>query len=70
MPGQEDITERLSEFKSSGLIETFEILITDDSVRVRIVAPRGQDADSVKSFIVETLSGVLSESQVSVEQAA
>jgi hypothetical protein len=66
----DDIAERLSEFKSSGLIETFEILVADDSVRVRIVAPRGQDAGSVKSFVVETLAGVLSESQVSVEQAA
>ncbi len=70
MPGMDDIAERLSEFKSSGLIETFEILVADDSVRVRIVAPRGQDAGSVKSFVVETLAGVLSESQVSVEQAA
>lgn len=69
MSGVDDITERLSEFKSSGLIETFEVLVADDSVRVRIVAPRGQDAGSVKSFIVETLAGVLSESQVSVEQA-
>lgn len=69
MAGVDDITGRLSEFKSSGLIENFEVLVADDSVRVRIVAPRGQDAGSVKSFIVETLAGVLSESQVSVEQA-
>jgi fructose 1,6-bisphosphatase len=68
MPGMDDINERLSEFKSSGLIDDFEILVVDDSVRVRIVAPRGQDAGGVKSFVVETLAGVLSESQVSVEQ--
>lgn len=68
MAGVDDINERLSEFKSSGLIEDFEILVVDDSIRVRLVAPRGQDSASVKSFVVETLAGVLSDSQVSVEQ--
>jgi fructose 1,6-bisphosphatase len=64
-----DITHRLSEFKSSGLIADYEVMVADDSVRVRLVAPRGQDAAKVKSFVVETLAGKLSESQVSVDEA-
>ena len=69
MAPMDDITDRLSEFKSSGLIADYEVMVADDSVRVRIVAPRGQDAAKVKSFVVETLAGKLSESQVSVDQA-
>jgi hypothetical protein len=69
MPPMDDIADRLSEFKSSGLIADYEVMVADDSVRVRIVAPRGQDAAKVKSFVVETLAGKLSESQVSVEVA-
>ena len=66
---ENDIAERLREFKSSGLIADYEVMVADDSVRVRIVAPRGQDAAKVKAFVVETLAGKLSESQVSVEAA-
>jgi fructose 1,6-bisphosphatase len=69
MAPMDDITDRLSEFKSSGLIADYEIMVADDSVRVRIVAPRGQDAAKVKSFVVETLAGKLSESQVSIDEA-
>jgi fructose 1,6-bisphosphatase len=69
MAPMDDITDRLSEFKSSGLIADYEVMVADDSVRVRIVAPRGQDAAKVKSFVVETLAGKLSESQVSIDEA-
>jgi fructose 1,6-bisphosphatase len=69
MAPMDDITDRLSEFKSSGLIADYEVMVADDSVRVRIVAPRGQDAAKVKSFVVETLAGKLSESQVSIDAA-
>jgi fructose 1,6-bisphosphatase len=69
MAPMDDITHRLSEFKSSGLIADYEVMVADDSVRVRIVAPRGQDAAKVKSFVVETLAGKLSESQVSIDAA-
>jgi hypothetical protein len=65
----DDITDRLSSFKSSGLIADYEVMVADDSVRVRIVAPRGQDAAKVKSFVVETLAGKLSESQISIDEA-
>jgi fructose 1,6-bisphosphatase len=68
MAPMDDITDRLSEFKSSGLIADYEVMVADDSVRVRIVAPRGQDAAKVKSFVVETLAGKLSESQVSIDE--
>jgi fructose 1,6-bisphosphatase len=69
MAPMDDITDRLSEFKSSGLIADYEVMVADDSVRVRIVAPQGQDAAKVKSFVVETLAGKLSESQVSIDEA-
>jgi hypothetical protein len=69
MPPMDDITDKLSAFKSSGLIADYEVMVADDSVRVRIVAPRGQDAAKVKSFVVETLAGKLSESQVSIDAA-
>ena len=69
MPPVDDINEKLSAFKSSGLIADYEVMVADDSVRVRIVAPRGQDAAKVKSFVVETLAGKLSESQVSIDAA-
>jgi hypothetical protein len=69
MPPMDDITDRLSSFKSSGLIADYEVMVADDSVRVRIVAPRGQDAAKVKSFVVETLAGKLSESQISIDEA-
>jgi hypothetical protein len=66
----DEITERLAAFKNSGLIEDYEVMVVDDSIRVRVVAPRNQDAAKVKSFIVETLAGLLSESQVNAEPAA
>lgn len=69
MAAIDEISDRLAEFKSSGLIADYEVLVVDDSIRVRVVAPRSQDVASVKSFIVETLAGLLSESQVSVEDA-
>ncbi len=69
MAAIDEIGERLSEFKKSGLIADFEVIVTDDSIRLRVSAPRGQNAPKVKSFIVESLAGLLSESQVSVEEA-
>jgi fructose 1,6-bisphosphatase len=66
----DEIAERLEEFKGSGLIADYEVLVADDSVRLRIVAPRGQDPAKVKSFMVETLAGKLSESQISIETAS
>lgn len=64
------IGERLAEFKNSGLIADYTLVEVDDSIRVRVVAPANQDAASVKSFLVDALTGLLSESQVSVEAAA
>ena len=66
----DEITSRLDDFKSSGLIADYEVMIADDSVRVRIVAPSGEDAASVKSFVVEAFAGKLSESQISVDTQA
>jgi hypothetical protein len=69
MAAIDEINDRLAEFKSSGLIADFEIVVTDDSIRVRVQAPRGQNAPKVKAFVVESLEGLLSGSQVSVEEA-
>ncbi|MGE0752546.1 MAG: hypothetical protein AB7K64_18390 [Variibacter sp.] len=69
MANMEDINDRLNEFKGSGLIAEYEILVADDSVRVRIIAPEGQDPAKVKSFIAETFAGKLSGTQISVEAA-
>lgn len=66
----EKIGERLAEFKSSGLIADYELVEVDDSIRVHIVAPGNQEAASVKSFVVDALAGLLSESQVSIDPAA
>lgn len=70
MAATDEISERLADFKKSGLVADFEMMVVDDSIRVRIVAPRNQDPAKVKGFIVETLAGLLSESQVSVEEAS
>jgi fructose 1,6-bisphosphatase len=70
MPNMDEINERLSEFKGSGLIADYEVLVADDSVRLRIVAPKGQDTAKLKSFLVETFAGILSETQVVVEPPA
>ena len=67
MAPMDEITDRLDDFKGPGLIAEYEVLIADDSVRVRIVAPAGQDAASVKSFVVDAFAGKLSESQISVD---
>lgn len=63
----DEIDERLRGFKDSGLIADYEVIVVDDSVRVRLVAPAGKDSSKLKPFIVETLAGLLSESQVRVE---
>ena len=70
MAAVDEITDRLTEFKNSGLIADYELMVVDDSIRVRVVAPRNQDTGKVKSFIVETLAGLLSESQVNAEEAS
>jgi fructose 1,6-bisphosphatase len=70
MANMDDINDRLSEFKGSGLIADYEVLVADDSVRLRITAPKGADTAKLKSFLVETFAGILSETQVSVESAA
>jgi len=70
MANMDDIEERLRDFLNSGLIADYEILVADDSVRVRIVAPRNQDAAKVKAFLVDAFAGILSETQISVEAAA
>ena len=69
MAAMDEITDRLAEFKNSGLIAEYEVMVVDDSIHVRVVAPPNQDAGKVKSFIVETLAGLLSESQVNAEAA-
>ena len=70
MAAKTEITDRLEGFKQSGLVADYEIMEVDDSIRVRLVTPSGQDAGKVKSFVVETLAGLLSESQVSVDASA
>ena len=70
MANMDDINDRLNEFKGSGLIAEYEILVADDSVRVRIIAPEGQDPAKVKSFIAETFAGKLAGTQISVEAAS
>jgi len=69
MTATAEVTKRLEGFKESGLVQDYEVLIVDDSIRVRIVAPRGEDPAGVKAFVVDALSGRLSDSQVSVEAA-
>ena len=69
MAATDEISDRLEEFKVSGLIADYELLILDEGVRVRIVAPPGQDGASVKSFIVDAFAGVLSHSQIALEEA-
>jgi hypothetical protein len=68
MAAIDEIGDRLAEYKSSGLIADFELVVADDSIRVRVTAPRGQNGTKVKTFIVESLEGLLSNSQVSVEE--
>jgi hypothetical protein len=70
MAAIDEINDRLVEFKNSGLIADFEIVVADDSIRARVHAPRGQNAAKVKEFVVESLAGLLSDSQVSIEEAA
>ena len=70
MAAIDEINDRLAGYKSSGLIEDFELVVADDSIRVRVTAPRGQNAPKVKAFIVESLEGLLSGSQVSVDEGA
>ena len=65
----DEIGDRLAEFKNSGLIADYELVVADDSIRVRITAPRGQNTAKVKIFIVESMAGLLSESQVNVEES-
>ncbi len=69
MANMDDINERLAEFQKSGLIAEYEVLVADDSVRVRVVAPADQDAAKVKAFIADTFAGILSATQINVEAA-
>lgn len=69
MAALNEITNRLAEFEKSGLIAAHEVIVVDDSIRVRIVAPGREDAARLKAFIVDALAGLLSESQVNVEEA-
>ncbi|MEA2933792.1 MAG: hypothetical protein QOD74_438 [Variibacter sp.] len=65
-----EVEDRLTEFKNSGLIHDFEIIVVDDSIRLRVVAPSGKDAAEVKSFVADALAGRVSDSQISIESAA
>jgi hypothetical protein len=69
MAAIDEITARLDEFKKSSLIADFELVEVDDSIRVRVTAPKSQDAAKVKAFIVDALAGLLSVSQVNVEES-
>lgn len=69
MAAIDDISERLEEFKNSGLIAEYEMVVVDDSVRLRIVPPSGGEDATLKSFIVDAFAGVLSPSQIAVERA-
>ena len=70
MAAKDEIAERLEGFKQSGLIATYEMIEVDDSIRVRITAPRNQEPANVKQFVVESLAGLLSGSQINAEAAA
>ncbi len=65
----DEITDRLEDFKTSGLIVAYEVMVADDSFRIRIVTPARAEPEEVKGFIVETLAGLLSASQISAERA-
>jgi hypothetical protein len=67
MAAKDEIAERLEGFKKSGLITAYEVMEVDDSIRVRITAPRNQQPADVKQFVVESLSGLLSGSQINAE---
>jgi hypothetical protein len=67
MPARDEIADRLEGFRKSGLIAAYEVMEVDDSIRVRIVAPRNQDPAKVKEFVVESLAGLLSGSQINAE---
>lgn len=67
MTATAEITKRLDGFKESGLIADYELIVLDDSIRVRVVAARNESPDDVKAFIVDALAGRLSESQISVD---
>jgi hypothetical protein len=68
MEAMDEITERMDGFKSSGLIAAYEVIIVDDSVRLRLVAGRDQEPGEVRSFVAEALSGLLSQAQINVEK--
>jgi hypothetical protein len=70
MPAMGEITNRLEEFKKSGFIADYELVVVDDSIRIRVIAPRSQEPSSVKAFVVESMAGLVSDSQVSVEAEA
>jgi len=70
MAAIDEINARLDEFVKSSLIGRYDIIEGDDSIRVRAFAAKGQDVAKVKDFIVDALSGLLSVSQVSVEESA
>ncbi|MCC7346679.1 MAG: hypothetical protein IT538_04705 [Variibacter sp.] len=63
----EEISDKLEEFKRSGLIADYEILVADDSMRTRVVAPAGANVANLKAFLVDALGATLSESQINVE---
>ena len=67
MSDTDAITDRLEEFKKSGLIASYELVVLDDSLRVRIATPPEQDAATVKAFVAEAFAGRLSDSQISIE---
>lgn len=69
MTAIEEITSRLEEFTRAGLLTDFEVMVVDDSIRLRIVAPKATDAAGVKAFVVEAFAGLLSDSQISVDEA-
>lgn len=63
----DEISDRLEEFKKSGLIADYEVMVADDSVRTRVVAPANTDIVKLKAFLVDALGAHLSESQINVE---
>ena len=67
MDAMDELVDRLDGFKQSGLIVDYEVIVVDDSIRLRLVAPANQDPGEVRTFVADALSGLVSESQIQVD---
>ena len=51
MPAMGEITNRLEEFKKSGLIADYELVVVDDSVRVRGAHLEGSNVSAIEEMV-------------------